>query len=198
MDTKIDKLIELSYELEGLLLLARNREENMQQFVSYAKKKFNSIEETFAELETIIQSHDNTVDDIVELGELNKSESIATSIEPVNSEDPAIDDFSINTPKTTIVDCMEEELEDKNVSAPVDTRNIKQCFTINDKFRFRRELFGNSDTDFADTLNLLSAMTSYAEVQDYLLNDLEWDINNDEVAEFLTIIETYFKSRIKG
>ncbi|MCM1337111.1 MAG: hypothetical protein NC187_01575 [Candidatus Amulumruptor caecigallinarius] len=70
--------------------------------------------------------------------------------------------------------------------------DLRRAFTVNDKFRFRRELFGNSDTEFTDTLNLVEAMTSYEEAEDYFITDLGWDREMPEVAEFLVVIEKYF------
>ena len=36
------------------------------------------------------------------------------------------------------------------------SRDLRKAFSLNDRFRFRRELFGNSDPEMNDTLNLLS------------------------------------------
>lgn len=70
--------------------------------------------------------------------------------------------------------------------------DLRRSFTINDKFRFRRELFGNSDSEFTDALNLVEAMSSYEEAEDYFITDLGWDREMPEVGEFLTVIEHYF------
>ena len=70
----------------------------------------------------------------------------------------------------------------------VNTRLLK-AFTLNDKFRFRRELFNGDDDDFADTLSLLAHMPSYAEAADYLTNDLLWDTRNPNVEDFLAILK---------
>ncbi len=70
----------------------------------------------------------------------------------------------------------------------VNTRLLK-AFTLNDKFRFRRELFNGDDEDFADTLSLLAHMPSYAEAADYLTNDLLWDTRNPNVEDFLAILK---------
>ena len=77
----------------------------------------------------------------------------------------------------------------------VPTRELRQFLTINDRYRFRRELFGNSDTDMADTLNMIEAMASVAEVQDYVYSDLGWDSEIEEVQEFMDIVNRYFTER---
>lgn len=67
-------------------------------------------------------------------------------------------------------------------------RDLRSAFTVNDRYRFRRELFGNSEGEMADTLELLGAMSSIEEAEEYLLSDLGWDGRNDDVAEFLNVI----------
>lgn len=72
------------------------------------------------------------------------------------------------------------------------SKNLKQAFTLNDRFRYRRELFGNSDVEMNNTLNLVETMSSFAEAEDYFYGDLEWDKDSQEVADFMTIIRNHF------
>ena len=72
--------------------------------------------------------------------------------------------------------------------------DIRKAFTINDRFRFRRELFENSEKLFADALNTIDAMRSFAEAEDYFFNTLEWDKESEEVAEFMSKLKAYFES----
>lgn len=69
--------------------------------------------------------------------------------------------------------------------------------TINDKFRFRRELFSNSDLMFRDALSLIETMESMDEVKDYFFNDLQWNPESLEVKEFSTLVERYLSEGIK-
>lgn len=71
-------------------------------------------------------------------------------------------------------------------------RDLRRAFTLNDKFRFRRYLFDNDDVRFAETLDTLSSMPHYAEARHYLIDNLGWDANNDDVKDFLTIVENHF------
>ena len=64
---------------------------------------------------------------------------------------------------------------------------------LNDMFRFRRELFGNNAAEMADAIELVSAMESYQEAEDYFYNDLGWDSDSEEVEEFMTIIRNHFR-----
>lgn len=69
--------------------------------------------------------------------------------------------------------------------------DLRKYFTLNDRFRFKRELFNGSDADFINTIDTISAMSSVDEVTDYL-STMGWDIKSDIVEEFLNIINSYF------
>lgn len=71
-------------------------------------------------------------------------------------------------------------------------RPIKTAFNLNDKFRFRRELFGNSDASYVECLDMLQAMNSIGEAREYLVEDLKWDPNNEDVKAFIELLEKYY------
>jgi len=71
--------------------------------------------------------------------------------------------------------------------------DIRKAFTLNDKYRFRRELFGNSDIAFSDALDMVASMHSYEEAHDYFSNDLGWNLDNDDVKDFLEVVSSHFK-----
>ena len=73
------------------------------------------------------------------------------------------------------------------------SKELHSAFSLNDMFRFRRELFGNSAADMSDAIELVSAMSSYQEAEDYFYNDLGWDSGSEEVEEFMTIIRNHFR-----
>ncbi len=66
-----------------------------------------------------------------------------------------------------------------------------EVFTLNDKFRFRRELFAGDDDDFSSTLVLLAQMPSYEEAADYLFHDLLWDRRDENVQAFMEILKAH-------
>ncbi len=71
-------------------------------------------------------------------------------------------------------------------------KDIRRAFTLNDRFRFKRELFGNSESNFSDALNVISAMSSIDEAEEYFYNDLCWSPENEEVKEFMKILANHF------
>lgn len=72
------------------------------------------------------------------------------------------------------------------------SKDLKSAFSLNDTFRFRRELFGNSAAEMTDALNLVEAMHSFDEAEDYFYGDLGWDRESDDVKEFMAIIKNHF------
>ena len=72
------------------------------------------------------------------------------------------------------------------------TKDLRQAFSLNDRYRYRRELFGNSDSVMNETLNLIEAMHSFDEAEDYFYNDLQWEHDSPEVADFMVIIKNHF------
>ena len=73
------------------------------------------------------------------------------------------------------------------------SKDLHGAFSLNDMFRFRRELFGNNAAEMSDAIELVSAMASYQEAEDYFYNDLGWDSGSEEVEEFMTIIRNHFR-----
>ena len=72
------------------------------------------------------------------------------------------------------------------------TKDLRHAFSLNDRFRYRRELFGNSDSVMNETLNLVETMHSFDEAEDYFYNDLQWEHDSPEVADFMVIIKNHF------
>lgn len=75
-----------------------------------------------------------------------------------------------------------------------EARNLRKAFTLNDKFRFRRELFGNDDRKFAQTLDTIQGMSTFAEAEDYIKENTDWDMTDTNVADFMSIIQNHFNN----
>jgi len=74
------------------------------------------------------------------------------AVEATAAPEPPVVNESIETPQS-----LEEKLARERA------RDIFRAFTLNDKFRFRRELFRNSHDEFDETLNVISQMSSITE-----------------------------------
>lgn len=108
--------------------------------------------------------------------------------------DPEYDDTELDDEQEYDTD-PEEVVDSISVEDAVvrkNSKNLKKAFSLNDRFRFRRELFENSDVQMTNTLNMVEAMQSYTEAEDYFYTDLQWDADSPEVQEFMAIIKNHF------
>ena len=82
----------------------------------------------------------------------------------------------------------EQNLQDSVIENNAVSFQIK--LSLNDRYRFRRELFNFSDEEMEEALEMLSEMNSVEEVEDYFYNDLCWEPEDDIVREFMNMITT--------
>lgn len=73
------------------------------------------------------------------------------------------------------------------------SRDIRRAFTLNDRFRFRRELFENSEARFAEALDVIMAMSSYDEAEEYFYDDLCWNADSEDVKDFMQKVFNHFQ-----
>ena len=74
-------------------------------------------------------------------------------------------------------------LEKKNFS------DFRKAFSLNDRFRFRRELFGGDEARMNKVINDLNDLHSYEDSVTYLNNELKWNIEDEAVADFIKLLE---------
>lgn len=119
----------------------------------------------------------------------------------VSSDDMAVADSAIAEEVADSSDSMVEDRQaDRHVAEP-DAVSVTSAstpvaghpvFTLNDRFRFIRELFKGSSQDFNDTLRLVSSMSSADEVIEYLSDYLCLDPENPDVVDFTAIVTQRF------
>lgn len=180
--TAIQQLLHLTLETEGLLRILSER--NDSDAKSLLKDKIKQIDELMTRLD-----EDECAVEAPVIGETVKKEEeevrpveVTETEETVAVEETVAEDIPV-TVINRVADCPKP--------AAVQSRppvNLMKVFTLNDKFRFRRELFHGNENDFIDTLNLLSEMNSFKEAQEYLLGDMAWDKDDENVTYFLSIL----------
>lgn len=228
-------LLNLAYEIEGLLLLHINRgdeaaPEMKQLLVEKATRLLEGLEKDSAEKDFAgpvaaaapvaapepvqvpasqaepapARSAEEIADDkaiaasvLVEetedAGETVAPETTAAAEAPAVQDAPAVKEESAPAP-ATINDSMgaESQLTLDERLARERAADISKAFTLNDRFRFRRELFRNSDEEFRETLDVIGSMSSMEEAEDYFFNDLCWDPAKEEVKEFMAVVAKHF------
>lgn len=104
--------------------------------------------------------------------------SIARPVPPISPEPTP-------TPSKATLS-LNEILEKKNLS------DFRKAFSLNDRFRFRRELFGGEEERMNRAISQLNDIHSYEESITFLHNELHWNIEDEAVADFLKLIEKRF------
>ena len=198
--TDPNSLIRLNIELEGLLRILADRDNADARALLEAKfAQYSDLMHLYLAQETPMQS--------VPAPAIEPEQPVAPEPEAVPATEPVPEPiYEVASEPEVIVEpepvpvqepIIVPEPEPEPIPEPepaqptrtaVNTRLLK-AFTLNVKFRFRRELFNGDDDDFADTLSLLAHMPSYAEAADYLTNDLLWDTRNPNVEDFLAILK---------
>ena len=199
MSRNYNDLLRLTYEIEGLLLLQSQRADGdtvpavdnmIAEKTALLAKAFPLCSETLATEEEPAEcpAADSNDSEATAASALAEEEMMAT--EPVAAtpaveataapESPVVNE-SIETPQS-----LEEKLARERA------RDIFRAFTLNDKFRFRRELFRNSQDEFDETLNVISQMSSITEAEEYIYDDLCWDPDNEDVKAFMDVVAKHF------
>lgn len=204
--TDINRLIRLNIEIEGLLRVLEERHSDDAR--SMLAEKF---EDYAALMRAYVGGHEPLGDFAtpvtVEVPEpevyepIVSNENEETAVEPV--VEPVREPVDLEIKEQEAV---EPELVDETDAATTAItlgeakgQGTSRCageallkaFTLNDKFRFRRELFGGDDDDFSSTLVLLAQMPSYEEAADYLFHDLLWDRRDENVQAFMEILKAH-------
>lgn len=189
MNNILNRIIFLNIELEGALRVAANRPS--PQAIDNAKKKFAEISALFAMLNpTDAMESQKAMQTQVKINEAESAE-LDPMPEPKLPTGPEAFKEIVATeeeknPRVTTGQQFEIRRE------PAD---IRKMFTLNDKFLFKRELFGNNDEEFNATLDLISSMDSFDEAEEYIYEDLGWDSSNNRLRDFMAVISSFFNER---
>ena len=77
-------------------------------------------------------------------------------------------------------------LEKKNLS------DFRKEFSLNDRFRFRRELFGGNEDRMNKAITDLNNIHTYEDSVTYLNDELKWNLEDEAVADFIKLLEKRF------
>jgi hypothetical protein len=70
--------------------------------------------------------------------------------------------------------------------------DIWSAITINERFLFIRELFGNDPEGFKNTVTLLNSLGSWESAKKFMTDRFEWDKNNPIAIDFLNVVRRRF------
>lgn len=105
-------------------------------------------------------------------------------------EEPVVEAAAEPEIKTVVADklgvSLSDMLEKKNLS------DFRKAFSLNDRFRFRRELFGGDEEKMNKAIADLNGIRSYEDSVAYLNDELKWNVEDEAVADFLKLLEKRF------
>lgn len=198
-------LLNLAYEIEGLLMLHINRgdeasAEMSDLLVRKARQLAEGLEESAAPDLDIVPEAAVAVE---ESAPVPAPAPIPAPVAAPVSEVPAEAEESAAAEAEEVAESARfEEAEDAGEEPAVLTldeklareraADISKAFTLNDRFRFCRELFRNSNDEFKETLEVIGTMSDMEEAEEYFYNDLCWDPEKEEVKEFMAIVAKHF------
>lgn len=70
--------------------------------------------------------------------------------------------------------------------------DFRKAFSLNDRFYFRRELFSGNESRMNQVIEQLNGLSSYDESIAYLKSELDWNLDDQAVADFVKLIEKRF------
>ncbi len=73
------------------------------------------------------------------------------------------------------------------------SKDIRKAFSLNDRFRFQRELFAGSSRAMDTAIENIEAMRSYGNAELYFFTQLGWDRDNEVVKDFMNIVRNHFQ-----
>lgn len=155
------------------------------------------------EEETTLPEDDNDGESIEEQPVIALEEEEPTESAPEeDATEEAAEEEEVNTcvaaaeetkPHTAPEQAPELRLDEK--LARQYSRDLRKAFSLNDRFRFRRELFGNSDEKMNEAITAVENMDSMQEAREYFFTRLGLDSSSTDVTDFMAIVEHHLSAK---
>lgn len=120
----------------------------------------------------------------------NENENKESTDELILSLEAKNNDQIIENVEAPLSPTIEEHKSLDAINEDLPSISFQIKLSLNDIYRFRRELFNFSDEEMEEALDALSGMTSKEEVEDFFYNDLCWEPDDEVVREFMNMIKT--------
>lgn len=154
------------------------------------------------EEETTLPEDDNDGESIEEQPVIALEEEEPTEAAPEEDATEEAEEEKVNTcvaaaeetkPHTAQEQAPELRLDEK--LARQYSRDLRKAFSLNDRFRFRRELFGNSDEKMNEAITAVENMDSMQEAREYFFTRLGLDSSSTDVTDFMAIVEHHLSAK---
>ena len=159
--------------------------------------------EAEAALVTQMQEQESNYEPVQEMElpsveELNEEkESVATPAEVTvvaekTVSEPATSLSSTSSHTTTLEQSLPHSISLNEVIQKKFLADFRKAFSLNDRFRFRRELFGGDEGRMNEAISDLNELQSFEESITYLDKQLKWNVEDEAVADFIKLLEKRF------
>ncbi len=216
-ESQISALLDATYELEALLSLSQIRQGAPERIADLIRMKADTIV-TLAydgkpdpDIATPALETDNTSDtysleedeeEVFPTDEAESAEEYIVEEESANPAEEATPEDEDKTEDEAKTEAEPEEEITEIVETPptpavmpktgTDISVLQRLFSLNDKFRFRRELFNGNDEEFTATLQMIAKCDTLTDAEAYIYSDLQWDPDSEAVKAFIGVIANYF------
>lgn len=80
-----------------------------------------------------------------------------------------------------------------SINTSKERKNLKTCFSLNDRFLYARELFGGNMRTFDSTLSRIEQLRDFADVERYVFDELGWSADNQFANAFIETLRNHYK-----
>ena len=164
-------------------------------------KKAERLESETA-LVTQMQEQESSYEPVQEMElpsveELKEEESVAIPVEATVAaektvSEPAASIASASSHATTLEQSIPHAVSLNEVIQKKFLADFRKAFSLNDRFRFRRELFGGDEGRMNEAISDLNELQSFEESITYLDKQLKWNVEDEAVADFIKLLEKRF------
>lgn len=176
-------------------------DEMLQELLSVQENSVASVAEA-----PVVEAETATVaDEIIVVEEPVIAEGPVIEEEPVVVEEPVIVEESLVIEESSVIDEpiveisapaeveMEPEYKPSVLGESIKlTESLRRAISLNDSFRFSRELFGGDVELMNRVLEQLSVMSSYKTALAFLSSKVNLNEENEALNDFLELMKKYF------
>ena len=133
-----------------------------------------------------------SVEELKEEEESVATPAAATVAAEKTVSEPAASLSSASSHATTLEQSLPHSISLNEVIQKKFLADFRKAFSLNDRFRFRRELFGGDEGRMNEAISDLNELQSFEESITYLDKKLKWNVEDEAVADFIKLLEKRF------
>lgn len=167
-------LIKKAERLEAEAALVTQMQEQESNYEPVQEMELPSVEELNEEVESVA------------------TPAAATMAAEKTVSEPTASIASASSHTTTLEQSLPHSISLNEVIQKKFLADFRKAFSLNDRFRFRRELFGGDEGRMNEAISDLNELQSFEESITYLDKKLKWNVEDEAVADFIKLLEKRF------